>query len=392
MISISINPNFEKDDVDLIRGGSKSGVESLEKKIEKYFLGGKVVIVEKGRDGMQLLIKALDLKSDDEVLVQAFTCSVVPMAIMTVGAKVVYVDIDDNYNMDLVDLKKKITSKTKLVVVQHTFGMPVKMDELREVVGEKIKIIEDLAHGLGNEYKEKKLGTWGEAAILSFGRDKVISGVWGGAVLANENVIKKIKKMTENLSVRDKIWVKGQVDYVLLMELVMKYYSFGIGKLMHWWAKKDNWFDQPLSKMEKNGKSEKIYKNLPDELVCIIDHQWNKLNKYIERRKIIAKKYADALGEEYNDNCSYLRYSVEVYNPNSLREFAASKNIFLGDWYNQVISPKSIDPKIFGYKWGSCPVAEKTSQRIVNLPTNPRLSNQEIDRVISIIKEWKSKK
>lgn len=384
-ISISINPNFEADDFKFKQVGS------LEERISKYF-EKKVVLTEKGRDGLRMLVEAYGIKKGDEVLIQAFTCSVVPMAVLASGAKVVYVDIDENYNIDLSDLQKKITSRSKMVVVQHTFGMPVDMEKLTKVVGDKLIVVEDLAHGLGNTYKNKKLGQWGDASVLSFGRDKVISGVWGGAVVANAEIIKKIRIKSESLPKRSNGWVRKQINYVYWSEWSMKLYRLGIGKIMHWWARKYKWFDEPLTVMEKKGVPLKMYQGISDEISSLICRQWDKIDKFINKRKEIARRYATNLSLNYDDRCSYLRYSIEVNDADGLRRFAARKNVFLGDWYDQVIAPKSVDPKMFEYLAGSCPHAEAKSKVIVNLPTYPRMTNGEVDRVISLINEWKLKK
>src|SRR5581483_4013141 len=112
---------------------------------------------------------------------QAFTCVAVPNSVLWTGAKAIYADIDETGNLDPKDLEKKITKKTKAVIIQHTFGIAANMDAIQKVLkGKKIILIEDCAHALGASYKGKKLGTFGEFAFFSFGRDKVISSVFGG--------------------------------------------------------------------------------------------------------------------------------------------------------------------------------------------------------------------
>jgi len=395
-ISISLNPNIEVDDINLVGrilgGYGKKGADAqLEDVLKKHF-NQSVVVVEKGRDGIRLLLEALGVKTGDEVVVQAFTCSVVPMAVIAVGATPVFVDIDDNYNIDFRDLRSKLTKKTKVIIVQHTFGMPVRMDKLKQIVGKNIKVIEDLAHGLGNAYAGRKLGTWGDAAVLSFGRDKVITGVWGGAIISNKTVIDEVIKTVKNYPVREKRWVDRQLKYILWNDKVLKMYRFGLGKLMHWWAKKNKWFDEPLSLQEKKSVPETIVRGLHTNLSLLVLNQWSKLDKFIEKRRRVANKYAISLGVKYDSQCSYLRFTIEVDNPDGLRLYAAKKNVFLGDWYDKVVAPKSIELSDFGYMNGSCPRAEQASRRVVNLPTNPNLTEGEIDKIINIINEWKLKK
>lgn len=397
-VSISVNPNFDKNDIKLVNCLRKGNIvcggatEKLKLEIENFFDGKKVIIMENGRSSLKLALKALGISRGDEVIIQAFTCSVVPMAILSLGAKVVYVDIDKFYNIDLNELKNKINKKTKAVVVQHTFGKPVDMCRLRRIVGNDIKIVEDLAHGLGNFYKGKNLGLWGDVAVLSFGRDKVISGVWGGAIVVNKEIEMIIKKMIKKFPKRNSIWIKKQLDYVWWSDLAMKFYGLGVGKLIHWWIKKSDWFDKPLSIEEKSGRMGTIYNGLPDELSFLILNQWVKLIFFIKRRKEIAKIYSRYLGGFFDRESSYLRYSIEMDNPYKLRLYAAKKNVFLGDWYDQVVAPKSVDVKVFGYQNGVCCKAEEKSRMVVNLPTNPNLTDKQVMKVIKVVKKWKLKK
>ena len=128
---------------------------------------------------------------------QAFTCNAVPNPVLWAGLKPVYVDCDEKtFNIDKEDLKKKITPRSRVLIVQHTFGLPADMDAISEICRKNnLILIEDCAHSLGAEYKNKKVGTFGKAAFFSFSRDKVISSVYGGmAVTEDHELTKKIKE------------------------------------------------------------------------------------------------------------------------------------------------------------------------------------------------------
>jgi len=397
-ISISLIPNFafgETEDCwNLYRGEVKAdgSEEKLKEVLEKYF-DKSAAVTESGRLAMYLVLRAWGIGKGDEVVVQAFICSVVPAAVRAVGAKVVFGDIDESYNLDLVDLRKRITSKTKAVIVQHSFGKPVKMDELKKILGDRIMIIEDLAHGLGNSYKDKKLGTWGGVAVLSFGRDKAISGVWGGAVVADKETIEKVDKVQSVWPRRKQDWIKKQLLYPILMKVVLNSYVFlGFGKLVHWIVKKIGLLSEPISSEEKKGEMPLKYGGLPDELAYLILKQWNKLEEIIERRRKAANFYCQKLGEKYEADSSYLRYTIRLNDAIGLRKFAAEQGVFLGDWYDQAVAPKSIKPSNFGYTEGSCLRAEKAVKEVVNLPTNPNLSEKEWLRVVNIVRRWKLKR
>lgn len=115
------------------------------------------------------------------MILQAYTCVSVSNAIIATGAKPIYVDIDAqtlNINPQLIE--KHITQKTKAIIVQHTFGIPADIHAIQSIVKKhQLFFIEDCAHALGAQYKEKMVGSFGDIAVYSFGRDKVISSVNG---------------------------------------------------------------------------------------------------------------------------------------------------------------------------------------------------------------------
>jgi len=114
----------------------------------------------KGRVALYAILKAMGISSNDEVIVPGFTCVVVPNAIMYALAKPVYVDIDKkDYNIDVDKIEEKITKNTKVIIAQHTFGIPANMDRIVEICKRyKLYLIEDACHALGSTYKGK--GAW----------------------------------------------------------------------------------------------------------------------------------------------------------------------------------------------------------------------------------------
>src|SRR3990172_2511742 len=200
-IAISLSPNCEKDDISLALKLLFSPfswfdfrqTEGLENDFKKLFGSNyQFLAVDSGRSALYLILKALGISEGDEVLLQGFTCVAVPNSVIWPGAKPVYVDVDKNFNIDIGKIKEKITEKTKAIIVQHSFGIPVDIQKVRRVVRNKrIVIIEDCALSLGAENKGKKVGTLGDISFFSFGRDKVISSVFGGMILSKNKKISK---------------------------------------------------------------------------------------------------------------------------------------------------------------------------------------------------------
>ena len=231
-ISISLSPNVESDDVKLalsllLKGCDKSGEvkphQILEEKFKKY-LGVKAAYsFNSGRSALMAILQALELESGSEVLLQAFTCNAAANPIIWSGLAPVYVDCDQNYNLSVDDLKKKITPKSKVVMIQHTFGLPADIDAIQKVCEENnLILIEDCAHSLGAEYKGKRVGTFGKAAFFSFSRDKIISCVYGGMATANdENLAKKIADFQKKAGDPSDWWTFQQLLHPILMDTII---------------------------------------------------------------------------------------------------------------------------------------------------------------------------
>jgi len=201
-ITISLSPNTQKDDIWMAlrlifqpwRWKKGKAIKELEDQFKKY-LGIKYAFsFNSGRSSLMAILRALDLKPESEVLLQAFTCNAASNPILWSKLKPVYIDCnEDNFNINTEDLKKKITPQSRVVMVQHTFGLPAEMVKILEIAKQNnLILIEDCAHSLGADYYNQKVGTFGKAAFFSFSRDKIISSVYGGMAVTNdlENFVK----------------------------------------------------------------------------------------------------------------------------------------------------------------------------------------------------------
>ena len=217
-ISISLSPNTEKDDIFLAlklifqpwKWKKGKAVQKLEKQFQDYLGVRYAFSFNSGRTSLITILKSLGLENQDEVLLQSFTCNAAVNPILWSGLKPVYVDSDENtFNIDITDLERKITPKSRIIVVQHTFGLPAEMNKVLEIAEKNnLILIEDCAHSLGAEYNDQKAGTFGKASFFSFSRDKIISSVYGGMIVTNdENLAQKIKKFQQENSYHSFFWI-----------------------------------------------------------------------------------------------------------------------------------------------------------------------------------------
>ena len=165
----------------------EAGIKELENVFREYQNSKYAFSFNSGRSALFTIINALDIKEGDEVLVQAFTCNAVPNPVLWAGGIPIYVDVDDTLNIDPEDFERKITGRSRVVVIQHTFGVPAQIDKILEIAKRhNLIVIEDCAHALGATHNGKLVGTFGDIAFFSVGRDKVISSVWGGMITTND--------------------------------------------------------------------------------------------------------------------------------------------------------------------------------------------------------------
>jgi len=439
-ISISLSPNTERDDILLAlkllfqpwRWKKGRAIAELEEEFKKY-LGVKYAIsFNSGRSAFLAILECFDLKENNEVLLQAFTCNAAVNPILwarlrrdfggQAGLKPVYVDVDENtFNIDIEDLKRKIGPQSKVVIVQHTFGLPAEMDEVLEICRQNnLILIEDCAHSLGAKYKGKKLGIFGKASFFSFSRDKVISSVYGGmAVTDDDKLAKKIKEYQERVGYPSYFWIKQQLLHPILMNwLILPTYSI-LGK---YFLILFQWF-RILSKAvhfkEKRGKKPNYFpKLLPNALAELALNQFKKLEKFNNHRKEIADFYYNELKEFYSFELPpnpgdrkqiFLRFTiknkkahlipsgesvvnetkVEMSEAHRLIKKAWQKNLLIGDWYTLPIAPHDTKLDKMKYKIGDCPKVEKLTKETLNLPTHINISFRGAKKIIDFLKSWK---
>jgi len=437
-ISISLSPNTEKDDIDLalklifnpglwkIRVNPrsyprKSASTILEEEFKKY-LGVKYAFsFNSGRSGLMAILKAIEIKEGDEILLQAFTCNSAVNPILHSGAKPVFVDIDETINLDPEDLKKKIThstrastelsrmssgraSKIKAVMIQHTFGWPAKIDEILRIARENNSyLIEDCAHSLGAKFQGKFCGTFGDAAFFSFGRDKIISSVFGGMVVTNnEKIGERIKEFQEKLDFPSNFWIFQQLLHPILTNyLVLPAYGLNsaLGRIILGLFHILKILSKGVYKKEKRGKIPKYFpRKLPNALAILALNQLKKLERFNEHRREIAKfyenelkntKFVSPLAKSWeNITPTFMRYPILVdFDTEQILQEARKRKIYLDDgWRKTPIFPPDTKIDKMKYILGSCPKVEEIAKKILNLPTHINISKEDAKKIIELLK------
>lgn len=373
-------------------------VEKVEEWLKNYFQTKYTFTFDSGRTALHYALKALGAGHDSEVLVQSYTCVVVINAIKWTGAKPVYIDIDNNFCIDHTDLRRKITQKTKILIIQHTFGRPANLDKLLEIAREyNLKVIEDCAHSLGVKHNGQLTGTFGDIGMFSFGSDKNVSCVRGGALITNDDdLAKKIADFRSRLPLARRVKVIQHLWHYPAFVKGKLLYNLGLGKLLLAVAKKINLINKIIYPPEKEGRQVLFYPSLlPNALAEILLNQLKHITQTTEHRQMIAKIYdseiinSEIKKPEWSDESVWLRYTLLVKEPQKLHALAKKQGIILGNWYDCPVAPKDIDLSATDYILGSCPNDEKLSQMSINLPTDPCVTEKDARRIIQLINLWK---
>jgi len=408
-ISISLSPNVEKDDLKLAlnliirpwlwRKGR--AVEELENKFKKYLGVKYAVSFNSGRSSFFAILKSLELEKGSEVLLQAFTCNAVPNPVLWADLEPIYVDCNtDDFNINISDLKAKINAKSKVVVVQHTFGQPCNMDEIRAICAKNsLILIEDCAHSLGAEFNGIKVGSQSRVAFFSFSRDKVISCVYGGMAVTNDDKLGQVLEQAQaEFGVPNLFWIFQQLLHPILLHYIILpiYNLIDLGKLFLVLSQVLHVLSKAVSWQEKRGmKPDYFPKALPNALAMMALNQFNKLENFNQYRQKIANYYYDELKKTSfslppkleNTKNVFLRFTVKHPKAHDIIYQAWHRqNILLGDWYTTPIAPFDTNLEEIKYKMGSCPNAENLAKRTLNLPTHINISQRHAVRIVDFLK------
>jgi perosamine synthetase len=371
--------------------------DKLKQKLAQY-LGNRQYIFfhYKGRVSLYAILKAMGVGKGDEVIIPAYTCVVVPNPILYTGAKPVYVDIDpDTYNLNVDLLENAITSKTKAIVCQNTYGLSSGIEEILDIAKKhKLYTIEDCTHGFGGQYHGKPNGTYCDASFFSMQWNKPLSsGVGGFALINNRQLIEPMQQLDEKkipVSFREKLNLK--LLYFVRRYLLNDTSYFMFVKLYRWLSKHNfvvgSSSGEELSTVNKPRGFFKDYSNTQaKEALRNLKH----FDAVLLQRKKNARIYTDFLSRtgknhvpvDFFENHAFLKYPVKVKNRDVFFRLAEKANVPLGDWFISPIHPVKQDMTPWCFDAEKYPVAVNMATEIVNLPTDTNT----IDKVIQFLKK-----
>ncbi len=236
-------------------------VEEFEKEFAIITGAKYAVAVSNCTTALHLSLIVAGVRKDDEVICPSLSYIATANSIRYVGAKPVFAEVCNDYNLDVKDIENRITKKTKAILLVHQMGMPANIDELKNICKKySLKLIEDAACAIGSSYKNKMIGSHSELVCFSFHPRKVITTGDGGMITTNRlDFYERLKKLRQHgMSVNDR--------------------------------------DRHVSKKVIFEKYEELGYNyrLTDIQASVGIQQLKKLNEIVQKRREIALKYNDA--------------------------------------------------------------------------------------------------
>ncbi|WP_233881221.1 DegT/DnrJ/EryC1/StrS family aminotransferase [Virgibacillus halodenitrificans] len=325
--------------------------EKLERLVAQYTGAAYGIGVANGTDALQLSLQALNIGTGDEVITTPFTFFATGEAIAQVGAKPVFVDIEEEtYNIDPSKIVDAITKNTKAILVVHLYGQVAKMKEIMKIAKTyNLSVVEDACQAIGTEYDGKRVGAIGDIGCFSFFPSKNL-GAFGdaGFVVTNQKTLyEKVNRLRNH----------GSDE---------KYHHLFIGS---------------------NSRLDELQ-------AAILLVKLKYLDTFLEKRRIIAKKYTESFNPFLktppiieNRKHTFHQYCVELDNRDDLALELTKSGIGSAVYYPIPLHLQKAF-QYLQYKNGDFPVAEKTAKRILALPMFPMLTVQKQDYVISTVKKF----
>jgi perosamine synthetase len=351
----------------------------------------------KGRVALHAILKAMAIGGGDEVLIPAFTCVVVANAVRFAGAAPVYVDLaPGGYNLDPAGVERAITSRTRALIVQHTFGIPAAMGPLLEIAQRhRLAIIEDCAHAIGSSLGGRRVGTFGLAAFFSSQWSKPFTtGLGGVAVTSDSGLAGRLRAVHESCvdPPRGRI-ARLRLQYELYRRLFSpRTFWFAEGVLHR--LSRYHLFVGSSGAEEMRGlrPRDTLWRMSPFQARAGRE-EIGKLPDNIAHRRNIARFYEDRLRSQgwvhgrhaVGEETVYLRFPLRVANKDEVLHRASEQRVELGDWFESVLHPVRQELGRFGYRVGCCPLAERAAEETINLPVHRGVSLEEAERIVRFV-------
>lgn len=383
----------------LLRPAAHAAVVEFEEAFARRLQTGPAIAFPYGRSALWAFFKALDIVGA-EVVLPAYTCSVVAHAIVLSGNAPRFVDIRlDDYNMDLDAVERAITDRTRAVVATHLFGYPLDVDRLREIVGQaerrhghRIWIVQDCAHAFGARWRERLVYNEGDVAMFGLGISKTITSIFGGMLTTGERDVAGRVREWRDRTFRSTGVGKSAARRLYLLASMVAFQSPVYGFV--------TWLDEHTPLLDRFTKAY----HLDGEIVFPPDHldamssiearvglaQLEIYEDVLRRREAHARYYDEQLNEMPGlqlpplvAGATYSHYVVRVEDRRAVVHAVSKYGVQLGELIQYSV------PHFPAYaryaRTDTFPNALYCSSHLINLPVHAQLSDGARQRVVDAL-------
>jgi dTDP-4-amino-4,6-dideoxygalactose transaminase len=344
----------------------------FEKAFSDLLGGGEAIAVSNGTAALHLALASLGLKKGDEVILPSFTFVATANAVLYTGAKPVFADIRgwEDLNIAPHEIQKRITRKTKAIMVMHYGGYPCEMDTILKVAERHgLSVVEDAAHAPGSEYRGEKCGTLGVLGCFSFFSNKNLVTGEGGMVFTRDRELAEKVRALRSHGMKALSWDKyrGRLSSYDIEILGYNYRTTEIQSVLGL---------VQLKKLERNNRRRR-------KLVEIY-------RKELQGVPEVFIPFLDAEGP-YSYHLFPILILGEPETRATLLRDDLMKRLKEGGIQTSLHYPPvhlfSLYRKRFGFKAGRLPMTEAMSRRVLTLPLHPRMVSTDVRRITQKVKE-----
>jgi len=333
------------------------------------FIGSKqAVAVNSCTGGLHISLAALGIGRGNEVITTPYTFASTVNVILHQGAKPVFVDIKDDFNIDETLIEDAITDRTRAILPVHYSGLPVEMDTVMDIAKRHgLYVIEDAAHAVGAEYKGRKIGTIGHATSFSFYTTKNMTTGEGGMITTDDEALADKARKLRLHGIDADVWKRHS-------ELGSWYYEVVYPGFKY---------------------------NMTDLQAAIGLEQLKRLPDFLDKRRRIAELYTNLLSEidvlETPKTYPHVRHAWHLYVVKlRLEMLKIDRDRFIEELKIRGVKtsvhfiPIHIHPfyrDYFGFKPNDFPKAFETFRRVISLPLHTQLSDDDVYYVVDCIRE-----
>jgi dTDP-4-amino-4,6-dideoxygalactose transaminase len=366
------SPWFDEHEMERVRvslagrvGGDGPFCRRVEGRLAERLGVGRVLLTTSCTHALELALLALGIGQGDDVVVPSFTFVSTANAVLRVGARPVFADIEEGtLGLDPVDAERRLTSRTRALIPVHYAGVAAPIVELSDVARRRgLRVIEDAAQAFGATFDGRPLGTLGDAGCFSFHETKNLTCGEGGALVLRDDEACRRAEIIREKGTNRSAFLRGEVD-------------------------RYTWVAEGSSYV------------LSDVLGAILDAQLDKADEIAQRREAVATRYRSELADwattrgvrlpaetdarRSNHHIFYLLFRDGGARDAALKSLRA-RGVMAAFHYVPLHS--SPHGQALGADPGSCPVTDSIASRLLRLPIHPLLEEQAVARVVAAVKD-----